>query len=353
MGIAAIAWVLTQAASLDPTDVPPPVRGRVTIEEQGGSVDLSATSPHLSLSLRIQSNLPAEVSAVEVGVLYGDDADELTRVDAGRLYSEGRGPPGVGVYRQTVPVQLAPQGSHRLEVAVPLGANEPPSSFQAHLLSYRPARWTPALWIELLQSHAPADELSAVRAFGLLGDASARAEARHLRQQEPGWGEALREVLAAPIPPRPTADETRLRFAAAAALAVLEQQDAAAPLQQLADDPSLSRFDEPWQVLRTAQLLGNPFDAPVAHVFPADAAVGRVVIQWTRELAQASDPVAAPAPERSPEPSTAPSPELEREQIGDLPPSPVWPWAVALGVGLITFVILRALAHWARHRSDS
>jgi hypothetical protein len=252
---------------------PAEAAGGVTLEEHHGELDSSAAAPLLRFTVKARNRLSVPVDGVLVGILFAETAAVLEAADPSKLYA--RGPAGgerIGVVKQLVHVRLAPHALSPIELALPVRPGQPePRAFFTHVLSYGLADADAGLLFQLLETQAPADEAAAVDALALNGDRPARQAAR-LRWA--GKANLLRDLLAEAtraIPERPNEAETFRRVFVVRALGVLGGDAADKALRSLLRDGNLSRFDEPFQVLRIARLMSSEFETPLAFAVPVTA----------------------------------------------------------------------------------
>lgn len=304
--------------------------GLVALSDQRAVIDPDAEGgPLLTFTATAHSRAPAPVEVVDIGILFGDEADALAGVNAAAAYRDPPLRPAIGVERRQVPVTLPAGGSVPVELAVRFPAKRaPPVAFLVHVLGYRLAQVRASDLFLLLRTGAAPDEVAAVTALGLDQGPSGKRAARLRLAGDSDLVADLVAYLAAPIPERPTHGDTLTRVFAVLSLGVLGGDEARRALDGLASRPLLSALDEPLQVLRATRLSTSRLEAPTAFAIPVEARVmSDVVALAIRDL------------EGWPE-TIEPVGELEATEAEVLdPPARDWLALVAaFGAGLFVFV---------------
>lgn len=345
-----LALLTAESATPVPTPLPlpGPPAGAVALALQRGVLDTGGATPTLRVTARAQSTLTVAVQAVKVGVLYASDASTLATADPAALYRAGTGGEGrVGVVVQVVRVELPPRGDARLEVTAPVRPSGPqPFVFQTHVLGFELGDASAGLLFGLLATQAPSDEVAAVSALALGGDAATRLAARRRwAPQASTLVAGLAQELERKIPARPSEAETFRRVFAARALGVLGGDEATKALRKRAGDPDLSRFDETLQVLRIARVIGSPLETPLAFAVPPQAQrmadVLAVALEDCAGLEAAGAAAAGDTGDARAGPAASPAAPAAAPAVA--PPRPAGPplWAVVAGTAAAT-----ALALW-------
>jgi hypothetical protein len=305
----------------------------VVLSEPVADIDPTASPPRLRVRVRARSSLDVPVDGVQVGLLFAETPEALQGMDPSRLYRQGAPSPEVGVVRHAAPIELPPRGvvTAAFDVAVPVGAPRP-AIFVSHVLGYGLADVDAATLFALLGTRAAADEVAAVGAFGLTGDAAARAAARRRWAHKAALRADLAASLLAPIPPRPSQGEAFRRVFAVRALGVLGGPAAVDTLQELQRRPGLEAFDEPLQVLRIARVSGSTLETPLAFAVPETCRRMRDVVDAALADTGALDDVEPPP-----------------VAVAPVPPAPVEPpwwqepqaWGVLVGGGVAAWLAMR------------
>ena len=83
LSVALVWFCLGAAAPLDPSSAE---ELRVWLDGHKGALDVSGDAPVLRFRALAHSRLPVKVEAIEVGVLFAKEGDDLAAVEPGPLY---------------------------------------------------------------------------------------------------------------------------------------------------------------------------------------------------------------------------------------------------------------------------
>jgi hypothetical protein len=270
-GVTLALVIFAAAAPLDPATGHPL---RVWLDGHRAALDLSRDRPELVFWARAHSDLPVQLEAIEVGILFARKQQDFETAGVAELYS-GRsrqdGDRRVGVVRTWVEIDLAGGGEQPLRVEAALAAGDPePAAWVAHVLGYRLADVNVALLRELVSTHVLADEAAVVETLALAGG----AERKHAVRQR--WGgrtdltRNLVELAQAPLPDTVGIQVAIERVMAVRALGVLGGDVAEEALRALLAAPRQDRLSESLVVMGIARLR-SPLEAPMAGALPPQA----------------------------------------------------------------------------------
>ena len=252
----------------------------LAVVEQRANLDPNGQQIHANMTL--QSRLPLGVRGVRLGFLLAESDAALQGVDTDTVY-DAPAAPGVPLkaVAYDAPLNLAPQAVITSNLTVPMDApvTFSPKVFLTHVLAYHLSDVDVTTLLELVNSSASVDQVAACEAFALLGDPNAKAAARQRWSKKDTLRRELTEVLQRPAPAAPEQADTFGRIYAARALGVLGGAEAYEILNNLAQDPNLSQFDAPLQVLQRARQGATPQRVPLAFAIPADATSFAAVVQ--------------------------------------------------------------------------
>jgi hypothetical protein len=242
--------------------------GAVRLTQQRIKIEHTNTDVMLHFSGQVTNTLSVALRSLRLGILLAADEPMLRQADAAALYRQlpttldAR----VRAIDQIVAVSIPAQADKAIEFRVMLDASQPsPQAFATHVLGYDLDDISADVLFELLATQTAADELAAVQALELNGDAVARLQARRRwagrqAQVAPALVAELNRAIAA----RPSESETFRRIFAVRAVGVLGADGGERALRDLLRHPDLDRFDEPLQVLRIARAAGAPLETPLA-----------------------------------------------------------------------------------------
>jgi hypothetical protein len=329
----------------------------LTLDGQRGELDVSGKQPRLRFSVLAKNKLPVAIERIRVGVIYAEDGEILRKLDAAQVYkNKDQGGTAYGVVDQEVAAVVGAGGEVEVHLEVPVREGGPsPRSFVTYVLGYTLGAVHAPVLLDLLGTDAASDELAAVTALALTGAPFEQLAVRQrLHERQDLLIDFVAEVTRT-VPERPSERDTLRRVFAVRALGVLGGADARAALARLREESTLSRFDEPLQVLRIARLVGSRLETPLAFAVPAAANTMADLVGTA--MADVDELAKAPAKtETDSEPPPA-------EQVPDAPaaldtaaviePRPSTALLPALATAVLTFGLVAAgLLVWQRRRSN-
>ncbi len=325
----------------------------VTLYGQRAELVGEGNNATLLVSMTAKNHLAVPIDSVRVGVLWAQAPEQIEGADPAKLYRDGpQG--GVGVIDEQVALSLKPgeEAPFALRAAVPPHSPQP-RTFRTHVLGYNLAALSAPLLFDLLTTEAPADELAAVDALALWGDAAARARARARWGGDAALVQAFVDEATSGVQERPSEAQTFRRVYAVRALGVLGGDVARRALEQLLRDAEMSRFDEPLQVLRIARLRGTRLETPLAYVVPPHAArfFDLVTVALDDIDALAHQPLEEPTSEAMP--AVSPLPQAVAPATPSAKPSTLAVRWRAWAGGALLAALVASLAYRRRTRSAS
>jgi hypothetical protein len=276
----AFCWVVWPALVAAAQASTPAIDAGVVLAGSRAELDARTQPLVVKLSLQAKNRLAVDVDEVEVGVLYAETQEDLSRIDPSSLYrTNGDANGRVGVAKKRVAVSLASQGQTTLLVLLPLGPKEAvPGAFALHVLGYRLAEISAKVLVGLLHTGAAADEVAAMATLAMSGALSDRLA---IRARWSGRAEVIEELAAkvlAPVAPSPEQAEINERVYAIRAIGILGGARAKDTLTSLAGRADLKNLDNGVQNLAVAQVVGSRLLTPVAFAVPADATTAAAVV---------------------------------------------------------------------------
>jgi hypothetical protein len=304
----------------------------------------------LVIRFSVRNNLSVPVENLAVAALAAQTPELLRDIDVRRAYRQGA--PGIRVLGQQLQMRVEANTQVQTEISVASDAGGVPAAFAAHLVFYELPELDATVLQRLVQTGSAADEIAAVAALGLDGDARDRWE---IRQQ---WGEGALpligfvNVLRAPVPETLTQAQAMVRFISVLALGVLGGSDEMKllnPLLERADNESL---DETLQVIRAGAIKGSPWDAPLGSLLPDTVETFADLVQHAlaqnKDLQTEESAAAAVMPSAGPIqgwPDWFEATRTSAPPAADTPTKPAFSPMILVGVTLglctlLTFVLL-------------
>ena len=339
--IAGIAENLLLAAP-EPNSVD--VQERVTLVAPRGEIQNQGHRAIVTIRGEVTNRLPVAIDRVEIGVVFGESDEALRAVEPSLLYSESLPDrSGVGGLVREGLLRVEPGMTVPFVVSVDIGTPSwPVESFGVHLLGYGLRDITAEVVLALVGGPAVADEVAALRAFGLTESLSDQYRARKRWASKSELIDGLRTALLRSVEVRPSQFDVARRAYAALALGVLGPEASEGAFKRGSTLKGIERLDEVYQVLRIARLSGSAVTTPLAQALPAQATTFAEFLRSTREAFRRLDTFVDPVAEAAPVEDFSVSREAQTEPTNSPALSPEGRWLSLAGIPVALGLAWRA-----------